>query len=196
MNGRQRLQTELGHYISRIDLESVEMKQLIPILTMGLVLGMSSAGLARNYDGRCLYLDREKSENKFHSCLVTPTQTQLQLTFKSNKFQDGNQVIAGTGISQIASGNYAKRLLTDTGSIIGSILLAPIGIASRLFNKDFQQYVLDYTLRGQRTATVVRVDREDAPEFQQELRTLARNMLIRFEDPKDSTVIDVGPDIE
>ncbi len=165
------------------------MKWFIPFLAVAAVLCSNTIVVAKEYGGQCIYFDREKSENKFHSCLILPSTTDLKLVFKSDKYQDGNQTIAGNSITQIASGNYAKRLLSDAGSIIGSILFAPVGIASRVFNKNYQEYIVDYSRQGKQTAIVVRVALKDAPEFQQELRALARNRVIHFEDPKKSTLI-------
>ncbi|BDM83368.1 hypothetical protein AM10699_62290 (plasmid) [Acaryochloris marina MBIC10699] len=172
------------------------MKQFIPVLSVAVVLCSNTLAFAEVFEGKCLYLDQENSENKFHSCLINSSSSNLSLTFKSSKYQSGNQAIGGNSITQIASGNYAKRLLSDSGSIIGGILFAPLGIASRIFKKDYQMYVLDYKKQGNQTATIIRIKQKEAPKFQQELRTLARNMLITFEESKKSTVIDVGPDFK
>ncbi len=171
------------------------MKKLISLLPTAALLVTSTAASASVYEGKCLYADVENASNEFHTCIISIRSTSLGITFKRNKFQDGNREIVGSNISQVASGNYAKRLLSDTGSVIGGVLFAPIGIASRLFNKDFQEYVLDYTSQGQQTATVVRVTPQDAPQFQQELRALALDLAVTFEDPQRSTVIDAGPDL-
>lgn len=85
--------------------------------------------------------------------------------------------------------------MTDSGSVIGGILLGPVGLVSRFFNRDYQQYVLDYkTAQGHTSSTVLRLKRGDAPQFQQELSQLT-GLMIRFEPPQKETIIDVGPDL-
>lgn len=172
------------------------MRNLIPTLPLIVFLMSSSTAIAKDYSGRCLYIDQENSESKFRSCLINTTKSTLVTTFKNDKFQKGNKSIKGSQIIQIASGNYAKRLLSDSGSIIGRIIFSPIGLVSGLFKKDSQEYVIDYKQKGREMATVIRVEIKQAPEFQQELRVLTREKIIRFDDPKRSNIINVGPNLK
>ena len=65
---------------------------------------------------------------------------------------------------------------------------------SRVFNKNYQQYVLDYKDdQGKANSTVLRIKPEDSPKFQQELSQLT-GLTIRFDPPEKDTKIDVGPD--
>ena len=169
------------------------MQKLILLVSLFNLLSSSTAALAESYRGRCLYIDAETSENNFHSCRMTPSATTLTLTFNRERYQGGNKVITGDSITQMASGNYARRLLSDAGSLIGGILFSPISIGSRLLNRDHQQYVLYYKTQEKESATVVRVRREDTPQFQQELTSLTNCMVIRFKEPERSTIIDIGP---
>ena len=159
-----------------------------------------SSAVAREkpYGGKCLYINREEEEQEFKSCQVSIEQKNIVINFEKEKYQDNNQTITATGVLEIASGEYAKKLLSDTGSIVGGILLAPVTLVGRIFapNRDYQQYVLEYTnTNAEQTATVLNIDRSDAPEFQQEL-TIITGKFITFQPKQTETTIDVGPDVE
>lgn len=172
------------------------MKQAIRLFVATIFLMSSPAVAAQDFNGKCIYTDKENTESKFRSCLISKKEADLELIFKSDKLQDGNRKISGSSIIQIASGNYAKRLLSDTGSLIGRVLFSPVGLISGIFKRDYQEYVLDYRQEGQPTATVIRVDIKDAPEFQQGLRLISGEKLIKFEPPTRSNTIQLGPDIK
>ena len=161
---------------------------------------LATSAIAREepYGGRCLYLNKEKDEQEFKSCQVTVQQGNITVNFEDEEYQSDNKTIAANSVYEIASGAYATKLLSDTGSVVSGILLGPISLVGRIVrpNRDFQQYILQYTnTGGEKTATILNIDRSDAPEFQQEL-SLVTSKLIIFREGQTSTTIDVGPDIE
>ena len=150
------------------------------------------------YGGKCLYLDQEKEEQKFESCQVNIEQETVSVTFEKDEHQDSNKAITAQSISEIASGEYATKLLSDSGSLVSGILLGPINLVGKIFkpNQDFQQYVLQYQDQaGEQTATILNIDRSDAPEFQQELSVIT-GKLITFQPGQTNTTINVGPNRE
>ncbi len=158
------------------------------------------AAIAREkpYGGKCLYIDEEAEDQKFRSCEVNIKQKTLTINFEKEQFQDDNKTIPTRSIFEIASGEYAKKLLSDSGSIVSGILLGPISAVGRIFapNRNYQQYVIEYTdSKGKKTATILNINRSDAPEFQQEL-TVTTRKLITFKPGQTNTTINVGPDID
>ncbi|WP_156914933.1 hypothetical protein [Rubidibacter lacunae] len=143
------------------------------------------------YNGRCFHA----GEQDMKSCFVSIAQSETEVIFEKEEYQYGNVTIPKNAITAIASGNYAKRLMTDTGSIIGSLLIGPASFISRQFyDKEYQQYVLDYTQPdGDPTSIVLRLRRRDATVYQQGL-TVITGRYIGFEEPQTDTAIDVGPD--
>ncbi len=161
------------------------------------LLATSAAAREEPYGGRCLYLDKEKEEQQFKRCQVTIQQGKLAVKFDEEKYQEDDKTIAVKSIYEIASGAYATKLLSDSGSLVSGILLGPISLVGRIIkpNQDFQQYILQYTDQGEKTATVLNINRSDAPEFQQEI-SLTSGQLIVFREGQTRTTVDVGPDIE
>ena len=176
-------------------------KLLFSLLAIAYVTNtLLASAVAREdpYGGKCLYINEQKQEQEFKSCQVNIQQKTLAINFEKEKYQDNNKTIAANSVLEIASGEYAQKLLSDTGSIVGGILLAPVTLVGRIFapDRDYQQYVLEYkNTKGEKTATVLNIDRSDAPEFQQEL-TIITGKLITFQAGQTKTTIDVGPDIE
>ncbi len=148
------------------------------------------------YEGKCLYIDREEQEQTFKPCQVNIQQKTLAVNFENEKYQDNNKTISGSGVVEIASGEYAQKLLSDSGSVVSGILFAPINLVGRIFvpDRNYQQYIIDYQdSRGKKTATSLNINRSDAPEFQQELTVITRK-LITFRSGQTRTTIDIGPD--
>ena len=156
----------------------------------------SAIAREKPYEGKCLYIDREEQEQKFKPCQVTIQQKTLAVNFEKEKYQDNNKTIVGSRVVEIASGEYAQKLLSDSGSVVSGILFAPINIVGRIFvpDRNYQQYIIDYKdARGKKTATILNINRSDAPEFQQELTVITRK-LITFRAGQTRTTIDIGPD--
>ena len=161
---------------------------------------MATSAVAREetYGGRCLYLNKEKEEQEFKPCQVSLSQSTIEVNFEKEEYQEDDKTIAANSVYEIASGAYATKLLSDTGSIVSNILLGPISLVGRIVrpNRDFQQYIVQYTnTGGEKTATILNINRSDAPEFQQEI-SLLTGQLITFREGQTRTTIDVGPDIE
>ena len=149
---------------------------------------------ATSYDARCLHPELDD----YKSCVLAFNGSVLETTF--DKLEESpltNYAVSGNRVTSVASGNYARQLLTDTGGLVGMLLLGPAVSVSRLaFSKEFQQYVLEFTDEaGQETAVALRLKRSQAPEFQQVL-IQAIGKFINFQEPEINTVIDVGPNIK
>ncbi len=156
----------------------------------------SAVARDKPYEGKCLCINEQDQEQKFKSCQVNIQQKNLAINFAKEKYQDNNKNVSGKSVLEIASGEYAKKLLSDTGSIVSGILLAPVNLVGKIFvpDRDYQQYVIEYKdTKGKKTATVLNINRSDAPEFQQEL-TLITGKLITFRPGQTNTTIDIGPD--
>ena len=162
------------------------------------LLATSAVAREEPYGGKCIYLNEAEEKQEFKDCQVTLGQGNITVNFEKEEYQSDNKTIVGKNVSGIASGEYATKLLSDSGSVVSGILLGPISLVGRIFvpNKDYQQYVLEYTDQGgEKTATVLNIDRSDAPEFQQEV-SLLTGQLITFREGQTQTTIDVGPDVE
>ena len=176
-------------------------KFLLALFAVGYSLNASLSMASveeKAYKGKCLFIDKEENEQKFKPCQVKIATNTLQIDFDKEKYQEGNQTITGKEITDIASGQYAQKLLSDSGSIVSGILLGPINLVGRIFvpDRDYQQYILTFQdNKGEETATVVNINRADAPEFQQEL-TILTHKLINFQPGQTSRIINIGPDID
>lgn len=150
------------------------------------------------YGGKCLYVNEQEEEQDFKSCQVNIEQETLEINFEREKYRDYNTTIVGKSVREIASGEYAQKLLSDSGSAVSGILLGPINLVGKVFvpDKDYQQYIITYKKpEGDETVTILNIDRSDAPEFQQEL-SLITGKLITFRPEQTDTTINVGPNIE
>ena len=157
---------------------------------------VSAIARDKPYEGKCLYIDEEEQEQKFKPCQVTIQRKTLTVNFEKEKYQDDNKTILGSRVLEIASGEYAQKLLSDSGSVVSGILFAPINFVGRIFvpDRNYQQYIIDYKDgRGKKTATILNINRSDAPEFQQELTVITRK-LITFRAGQTRNTIDIGPD--
>lgn len=150
------------------------------------------------YEGKCLYINEQEKKQDFKSCQVNIQQETLAVNFEKEEYQDNNKTITGKSVLEVASGEYAQKLLSDSGSVVSSLLLGPINLVSKIFapDKDYQQYILTYkNPEGNKTVTILNIDRSDAPEFQQELSIIS-GKLITFRPGQTNTSINVGPDVE
>ena len=174
---------------------------IVPLLAIAYSTTMLiPAAVAREkpYGGRCLYLDEEAEDQKFRPCQVDFKQKTLTINFEKAEFKDNNKAIPTRSIFEIASGEYAKKLLSDSGSLVSGILLGPINAVGRIFvpDRNYQQYIIEYKdPKGKKTATILNINRSDAPEFQQEL-TVTTRKLITFRPGQTNTIVDVGPDVD
>ncbi|MDJ0647243.1 MAG: hypothetical protein QNJ60_00920 [Xenococcaceae cyanobacterium MO_188.B19] len=171
---------------------------LLAIMYSTTILLPAAIAREKPYGGKCLYIDEEAEDQKFRSCEVNIKQKTLTINFDKEQYQDDNKAISARNISEIASGEYAKKLLSDSGSIVSGILLGPINLIGKIFvpDRNYQQYIIEYKdAKGKKTATILNVNRSDAPEFQQELTVMTRK-LITFRPGQTNTIINVGPDID
>ena len=150
------------------------------------------------YGGKCLYLDEQEEKQEFKSCQVNIDQGSLIVNFEKEEYKDDNKTIPAQSVLEVASGEYAQKLLTDSGSIVTRILLGPISLVGKILapDRNYQQYILTYNdNNGDKTATILNINRSDAPEFQQEL-TVTTNKLITFQPGQTNTRINVGPNVD
>ena len=162
------------------------------------IFAASAVAREEPYGGECIYFNKEKEKQEFKKCQVSLSQSTIEVNFEKEEHQEDNKSIAAKSVLEIASGEYATRLLSDSGSVVGGILLGPVGLVGGLLgtNKNYQQYILEYQdTAGEKTATVLNIDRSDIAEFQQEL-SLITGQLITFREGQTRTMIDVGPDVE
>jgi hypothetical protein len=172
---------------------------LIFSLTFGLSTMLATAvAREKSYKGKCLYINEQEEEQDFKSCQVNIMQETLDINFEDEEDRDKNSTITGESVQEIASGEYAQKLLSDSGSAVSGLLLGPINIVGKIFapDKDYQQYIITYqNSEANETVTILNIDRSDAPEFQQELSVIT-GKLITFRPEQTNATINVGPDLE
>lgn len=150
------------------------------------------------YEGKCLYINEQEKKQDFKSCQVNIQQESLEINFQEEEYQNNNKTITANSVQEVASGEYAQKLLSDSGSLVSGILLGPINVVGKILvpDKDYQQYIITYeNPEANQTVTILNIDRSDAPEFQQQL-SLTTGKLITFQPGQTKTTIDVGPDAE
>ena len=149
------------------------------------------------YVGKCLYIDEAAEEGDFKSCQVSIQGSTIQVNFDDEDYQSGNTAISGDSVVELSSGEYAEQLLSDSASAVSGIFLGPANMVVGIFapDRDYQQYVLRYKDADENeTATVLNIERSDAPEFQQDL-SIASGRVIVFREGQTNTLINVGPDL-
>ena len=159
-----------------------------------------SSAIAREepYKGQCLYINEQEEKQDFESCQVKIQQDTLMLNFEEEEHQEKNTTITGKSVKELASGEYATQLLSDSGGAVSGLLLGPVNMVGNIFapDQDFQQYIIHYEDTNNKEAiTIVNIDRSDAPEFQQEL-SLLTGKLITFRPGQENTTINIGPDVD
>ncbi|ELS01925.1 hypothetical protein Xen7305DRAFT_00016320 [Xenococcus sp. PCC 7305] len=176
-------------------------KLVFPLLAIAFFANPLLANAAEReepYGGKCLYINEENEEQSFQNCKVNVHQGNIIINFDKEQYQGENQNIVAKSVAEIASGAYATKLLSDSGSLVSGILLGPINLVGKIFkpDRDYQQYILQYAGNGgAKTATILNINRSDAPEFQQEL-SLLTGKLITFREGQTRTTVDIGPDID
>ncbi|MEM1366994.1 MAG: hypothetical protein AAGG02_03060 [Cyanobacteria bacterium P01_H01_bin.15] len=167
------------------------MKKLFLLLASAALL-TPQAAIAKTYEADCFHL----GEQKFKSCDLTIDNKGLTTAYNSEKYQNENGLVPVNSITGVASGNYARRILTDSGSIAAGILLAPLALANSIFKSEAQEYIIRTNAAADADKVkIYRLKPKDAPEFQQELTQVTKKWIV-FEAPNDNTLIDVGPDIK
>ena len=145
-----------------------------------------------------IYINEQEEKREFKSCQVHIQQKTLKINFEEKEHQNNNKTIVGKSVLKIYSGEYATKLLSDSGNAVTGALLGPVNAVANVFapERDYQQYVIQYRKAGgDKTGTILNINRSDAPEFQQEL-SLITGRLIIFREGQTDTVINVGPDLE
>ena len=176
-------------------------KSLFSLLAIAFyTFALISSATAREepYEAQCLYINEEEEKQDFKSCQVKLQQDTLAINFEKEEHQDNNKTIAGKSVLELASGEYATQLLSDTGGVVSGLLLGPVKIVGNIFapDRDYQQYIIRYQdADGKEAGTILNIDRSDTPEFQQEL-SLLTGKLITFRPGQKNTSIDFGPDVE
>lgn len=176
-------------------------KSLLYFLAIALyTFSLLSSATAREepYEAKCLYVNEQEEKQDFKSCQVKIQQETLAVNFEKEDYQDNNNTITGKSVLELASGEYATQLLSDTGGVVSGLLLGPVKIVGNIFapDRDYQQYIIRFQgAEGNEAAIILNINRSDAPEFQQEL-SLLTGKLITFRPGQTNTSINFGADVE
>ena len=157
----------------------------------------SAVARKKPYKGECLYINKQEQEQDFKSCQLNIQQKNLKINFEDEELKKNNTTISGKSVQKIASGEYAQKLLSESGGIVSGVLLGPVNSVTQIFapDRDYQQYIIEYKgPDGKDSATILHIERSDLPEFQQEL-TVISGKLITFQEGQTNTTINVGPDL-
>ncbi|MBP0006783.1 MAG: hypothetical protein J7642_24220 [Cyanobacteria bacterium SBC] len=158
------------------------------ILTLAVpLLFYSTIARAETYEGKCLNVRLEE----FKNCTISIDTSTIELEFDREEYQVDNLSIRPSQVVEVAAGEYAQRLLTTEGSIIGGILLGDAAsIGQLLYNRNYQQFMIEYlNNRKQRQATAILIDRDDHDAMSNELSSLT-GMSIVYQPPEESTLVD------
>ncbi|MDY7005623.1 MAG: hypothetical protein SWX82_17250 [Cyanobacteriota bacterium] len=140
---------------------------LISIATVFLSNNQASAG---EHGANCLNM--LSGEMKDCRIIVSDEKNSLEMNFKSDKIQNANIKLRSNQITEISTGEYAKKRTKET--IGASLVLGPLGALVGLFAKqDRTQLALEYVdYQNNKNVTIIDIPTKHSEPLIQDLESL------------------------
>ncbi|NET24718.1 hypothetical protein [Okeania sp. SIO1I7] len=130
------------------------MKKIAILISIATVVLSNNRVLAGEHGAHCLNII--SGEMKQCRVIISDRNNSLEMNFKSEKFQDVNMKLKGNQITEISTGEYAKKRAKET--IGASLVLGPLGALVGLFAKqDRTQLAIEY-VDSQNNKNVTMID--------------------------------------
>jgi hypothetical protein len=130
------------------------MKKFAIFISITLVFLTKKLALAGEHGAHCLNIN--SGEMKECIIIVSDRNNNLEMNFKSDKNQDANMRLRGNQITEISTGEYAKKRTKET--IGASVVLGPLGALVGLFGKQGRtQLAIEY-VDNQNNKSVTMID--------------------------------------
>ena len=146
------------------------MNKITVLISIASVIFTGNIALAGEHGAHCLNM--VSGEMKECRIIVSPRNNTLEMAFKSDKYQEANVTLLGSKITEISTGEYAKKRAKET--IGASLVLGPLGALVGLFHKqDRTQFAIEYQDSQNNTnVTMIDIPTKHSEPLIKDLKTL------------------------
>jgi len=146
------------------------MKKIAVFISFTLVFFTKNLALAVEHGAQCLNIN--SGEMKECRVIISDRSNNLEMNFKSDKHQDANIRLRGNQITEISTGEYAKKRTKET--IGASIVLGPLGALVGLFGKQGRtQLAIEYVdSQNNKSVTMIDIPTKHSEPLIQDLESL------------------------
>lgn len=146
------------------------MNKLPVLISMASVICTTNIALAGEHGAHCLNII--SGEMKNCRIIVSPRNNSLEMTFKSDKHQAANMTFRGNQITEVSTGEYAKKRGKET--IGASVILGPLGALVGAFHKeDRTQFAIEYVdAQNQKNVTMIDIPTKHSERLKLDLEIL------------------------
>lgn len=160
------------------------MNKISVLISIASVLFTANQVLAGEHGAHCLNII--SGEMKNCRIIVSPRNNSLEITFKSDKHQEANMTFRGNQITEVSTGEYAKKRGKET--IGASLILGPLGALVGAFHKeDRTQFAIEYVdAQNQKNVTMIDIPTKHSERLRQDLELLTGLEIIGSEPARKS----------
>ncbi|NEO58436.1 MAG: hypothetical protein F6K54_38530 [Okeania sp. SIO3B5] len=146
------------------------MKKIAILISIATVVLSNNHALAGEHGAHCLNM--LSGEMKNCRVIVSELNNSLEMNFKSDKLQDVNMKLKGNQITEISTGEYAKKRTKET--IGASLVLGPLGALVGLFAKqDRTQLAIEYVdYQNNKNVTMIDIPTKHSEPLMKDLESL------------------------
>ncbi len=145
------------------------MKKFALFISVASLLFTNNLALAGEHGAKCLHI----ASGKMKGCIiiVSTTQNNLEMNFRSDKYQNDNLSLRGNKIIEISSGEHAQKRTKET--IGASLLLGPLGALVGFAKEKRTQFAIEYVDNQNKTnIALIDIKTKDSELLIQDLESL------------------------
>lgn len=146
------------------------MNKVAVLISITSVILTSNIALAGEHGAHCLNTISGEMQNC--RIIVSPRKNRLEMTFKSDKEQVANMMLRSNQITEVSTGEYAKKRGKET--IGASVVLGPLGALVGAFHKeDRTQFAIEYVdTQNNKNVTMIDIPTKHSERLKQDLEIL------------------------
>ncbi|MEM1171042.1 MAG: hypothetical protein AAGJ08_18680 [Cyanobacteria bacterium P01_H01_bin.35] len=157
------------------------MKKFAFLISFASVIFTNNLAFAGEYGAKCLHI----ASGKMQGCIivVSTRQNNLEMNFRSDKYQNDNLKLTGNKIVEISSGEHAQKRTKET--IGASLLLGPLGALVGFAKEKRTQFAIEYTdPQGKTNIALIDIKTKDGESLGQDLESLTGLKIRTTENPQ------------
>jgi len=158
------------------------MKRFSLFMSVASVILINNLALAGEHGAKCLHI----VSGKMKGCIITVStrQNSLEMSFRSDNYQNDNLWLRGNKIIEISSGAHAQKRTKET--IGASLVLGPVGALVGLFGKEKRtQFAIEYVdIQNKTNIALIDIKTKDSETLIQDLEGLTGLKIRSTENPQ------------
>ncbi|NER02444.1 MAG: hypothetical protein F6K17_07285 [Okeania sp. SIO3C4] len=146
------------------------MKKIAILISIATVVLSNNQALAGEHGANCLNM--LSGQMKDCRIIVSDQNNSLEMNFKSDKIQNANIKLRGNQITEISTGEYAKKRTKET--IGASLVFGPLGALVGLFAKQNRtQLAIEYVdYQNNKNVTMIDIPTKHSEPLMKDLESL------------------------